>query len=361
MSPDVRYWRESEHAGPHSYYEMLKVMPRIPDVHLQSVVFIYPSVDAAQRGVQAGGSGFVISYPSGTGWNIRYVVTNKHVFDNNGIYVRLNYPHGRGFHVVGISADLWTEAPGEDDFVVAVLPLPDAIQPYELTLNNPGPIGRLDLTREEATALHVGPGDEAYMVGRFVAHGGRVSNNPIARFGSIALMPNPAELVRDGRGKDVEAYLIEMRSHAGFSGSPVFLLIPANSFRGDFGFTDLDDNVTRFRLLGIDTGHMVDPLDVQRHEPNGWVKIPDTRVAHYTDVSIVSPIWKVVDLLEREDMAEERRRAAAEMEKVRGSLVAVSDVATDASEPAAIPEMAKADFEDALRKVSRRKPSQSDE
>ena len=60
-------------------------MPRIPDVHLRSVAFIYDSEQAANEGRQAGASGFVANYPSGVGdWRIRYIVTNKHVLDHKG-------------------------------------------------------------------------------------------------------------------------------------------------------------------------------------------------------------------------------------------------------------------------------------
>lgn len=300
-------------------------MPRIPDVHLQAVVFIYPSEDATREGQQVGGSGFVVSYPSGVGdWSIRYVVTNAHVVDGGGHWVRLNYPAGT--HTQHIPPDRWEHAPGGDDFALALLPLPPQVEPYMLSLNT------LALTREEAQNLRVGPGDEAYMVGRFAAHGGRVTNNPIARFGSISLMPNPNELVRDGRGRDVEAYLIEMRSHAGFSGSPVFLLIPQNSFRSEFGYTALDDNTDRFRLLGIDTGHKEDPLAVKQLTGQGeWLDRTDLCVLHFTDVAIVAPIWKVMDLLERDDLVEQRTRRGLDLERSRGTETAVSQTAVDAS------------------------------
>ena len=328
-------------------------MPRIPDVHLQSAVFIYPSEAAARDGQQVGGSGFVMNYPSGVGsWRIRYVVTNQHVVDGGGHWVRLNHPGGT--YCAHILPDQWISAPDGDDFALAILSLPEFVVPYELSLDS------LALTRDEAQALKVGPGDEAYMVGRFVAHGGRVTNNPIARFGSIALMPNPMEPVRDGRDKDVEAYLIEMRSHAGFSGSAVFLLIPQNSFRGEFGDTSMDDNTTRFRLLGIDTGHKIDPLPLQKRNSGGkWQRVPDTYVAHFSDVAIVAPIWKVVDLLNREDLAEERKRLGVELERRRGNETAASDNLSGNDDVRTLE--SREQFEQALRKVSRRKPSSPDE
>ncbi len=196
---------------------------------------------------------------------------------------------------------------------MALLPLPPDVVPYQLSLES------LAVTREEAKALNVGVGDECYMVGRFVAHGGRVTNNPIARFGSISLMPNPAEPVRDGRGREVEAYLIEMRSHAGFSGSPVVVLTPQHSFRGEIGDTSLEDNVTRFRLLGIDTGHVIDRLPVvEEQAPGEWQERADLTAVHPSDVAIAAPIWKVVDLLEREDFMEQRRQLGEELQRQHG-------------------------------------------
>ncbi len=48
----VRVWRESGYER-HSYYEVGRpLMPRIPDVHLQSVAFIYPSEETARAGEQ---------------------------------------------------------------------------------------------------------------------------------------------------------------------------------------------------------------------------------------------------------------------------------------------------------------------
>ena len=43
----------------------------------------------------------------------------------------------------------------------------------------------------------------------------------------------PGELVKDGRGLLVEAFLVEMRSISGFSGSPVFVVMPGGSDRGN--------------------------------------------------------------------------------------------------------------------------------
>jgi hypothetical protein len=121
----------------------------------------------------------------------------------------------------------------------------------------------------------------------------------------------------------------------------------------------MDDHVTRFRLLGIDTGHMIERLPVEERDAYGdWHPVSgNQRVAHYSDMAIVAPIWKVVDLLEREDLADERNRKGAELEEQRGPSEAVSDAATQEAEPTLA---SRGDFEAALEKVSRRKPSPPD-
>src|SRR3954452_14318057 len=62
-------------------------MPRIPTDMLNSVVYLYPNVDAAEEGRGFGGTGFIIDMspdgesPSSTPLRFRYVVTNRHIVD----------------------------------------------------------------------------------------------------------------------------------------------------------------------------------------------------------------------------------------------------------------------------------------
>lgn len=109
-------------------------MPRIPDAHLASVVFVYPSLDAARRGHQVGGSGFVVNTPTpNTRWRVRYVVTNRHVVDGGGHWIRLN--RDGGTHVVHLGPENWHFPDAADDIAIAALPLPSGVAPYELSLD----------------------------------------------------------------------------------------------------------------------------------------------------------------------------------------------------------------------------------
>src|SRR4051794_5711082 len=58
-----------------------RVMPRIPDIMLDCVVYLYESVDHAIASANKGGSGFLLGVPLSEVPNrgVVYVVTNKHV------------------------------------------------------------------------------------------------------------------------------------------------------------------------------------------------------------------------------------------------------------------------------------------
>ena len=79
---------------------------------------------------------------------------------------------------------------------------------------------RMLLTQEKIDTQKLGPGEDVFMVGRFVDHDGGPINRPSLRFGNISVMPSPMEQPNGGM---VEAFCIDMHSRSGYSGSPVFV------------------------------------------------------------------------------------------------------------------------------------------
>ena len=67
----------------------------------------------------------------------------------------------------------------------------------------------------------IGLGDEVYITGLFKGVAGSKRNQPIVRIGNIAMIPTEPIPTEDFG--NIEAYLIEARSIAGLSGSPVFV------------------------------------------------------------------------------------------------------------------------------------------
>ena len=75
----------------------------------------------------------------------------------------------------------------------------------------------------------IGPGDELFAIGLFSLRVGTQRNIPIVRSGILAAMPYDSEpFTKDGH--PYHAYLAEMRSIGGLSGSPVFIFmgLPGN-------------------------------------------------------------------------------------------------------------------------------------
>src|SRR5439155_21246754 len=127
--------------------------------------------------------------------------------------------------VVPIPSEMWTPHPRGDDLAIAG----PILLPKERFASRS--ISRDSfITAHDLEEYNVGPGDEVFLVGRFVSHDGQLRNTPVVRVGSIAMMPG--EPVRQElRSFDQLSYLIEARSLSGFSGSPVLLYIPPFSHR----------------------------------------------------------------------------------------------------------------------------------
>jgi hypothetical protein len=289
--------RRSLRGVPYACWE--RTLPRIPDQLLHSVVYFYPSAEAAQNGEPVGGTGFFVDLRSPvSGQAFRYVITNRHVVRKGGTFLRLNMITG-GTDVLEIPPSSWVDHPDGDDISVAVIEATDpswtitALEWSDLAITQP----RMD-------ELNMGVGDEVFMLGRFIAHGGVEQNQPLARFGNIAMMPG--DRVLDANWLRVEAFLVEMRSLAGFSGSPVFVYMGPGTYRGDGRMMPFYSET--IGLMGIDTGHkcLTSPvIDKTTREPvdDNWI------VEHNTGISIVAPVWKIREVLDEDELASLRKEA----------------------------------------------------
>lgn len=184
------------------------------------------------------------------------------------------------------------------------------------------------------------------------------------RFGNLAMMP---ELINQPkRAFEQESFLVDMRSQAGFSGSPVFVYFESTGWRNlpdlperlpddsddhdanvkaiEANIKALEDRVKdrptsgvmeRVWLLGIDWGH----LPVWDDVFDGNQNVGRMRVS--TGMAGVVPAWKLFDLLHDEEMAMARDKAEEEL--------------VERDEGAAVLDASKADnfdqFEDLTRKL----------
>jgi hypothetical protein len=164
-------------------------VPRISDEFLDCVIYLYPSGKDADDGSHIGGSGFLVAVPLAENptnewpdnvWHV-YAVTNKHVVESGHTVIRMNTKDGRK-DVLPTEERAWVSSPGHD--VAACLISFDA-QAFKFKFIKQ----EYFITSGIVDRLHIGPGDDVFVVGRFINHEGKQRNIPTARFGNIAQMP----------------------------------------------------------------------------------------------------------------------------------------------------------------------------
>jgi Trypsin-like peptidase domain len=187
---------------------------------LDCVFYLYPTLEAARVGESSGGSGFFVGSQMELNkpWQQIYAVSNLHCIVEAGpeIVLRINKSNDQLDYITTRKADWITH---ENRCDVAVLPI--ALAPehkYNFISSH-----LFFLTPEIISHCAIGPGDDVFMVGRFIGHDGKQSNLPTARFGNISRMDG--EPIEDKYGIRQDSFLVDIRSISGYSGSPVFVYI----------------------------------------------------------------------------------------------------------------------------------------
>lgn len=302
-------------------------MPPIPPHFLDCSLYLYASEDAAKAREAAGGSGFLVHVPSEhQGHAYQYAVTNKHVVDAGFQTMRIN-TKGGGFDVVSTVPESWTLASAGDDLAVAAIrDIGGRFKSYS--------VGTEDLVTEELVEQYrIGPGDEVFMIGRLIRFDGRQRNKPVVRFGNLSMMADPAEPVVVGTRRQ-EAFLVECRSLSGFSGSPVFIKttervyqkpnipdrerVKPNPQLGRGWLWTAQDGLEEVSgtfgpwLLGIDCAHL--PLWKSVYEVDKQTET-HYRTDANTGIACVIPAWRILDLLNQDDLVKARKHEDAEFSK----------------------------------------------
>jgi hypothetical protein len=269
-----------------------KLLMRIPDGLLDPPVFL--AVERSGSFLLAG-TAFVLAlqekHPH------LYLVTARHCVEkaepHGGLSVRLNTREG-GAEFLRLNTTWYFPDSEADD--VAVTPLP-------ITLHNhfdiaPQSISPWAMTDEFVEAETIGVGDEIVVIGLFTRRGGKNRNRPIVRTGIIAAMPDEP-LVDLNSGLEYDAYLVEVRSVGGLSGSPVYLDLPPGRVT-DSGEFEMDRRT--FKLLGLVRGHW----DKRTEE---FADFEESEMDQLnTGIAIVTPIQKAVEvILTTEELVEKRK------------------------------------------------------
>jgi hypothetical protein len=154
-------------------------------------------------------------------------------------------------------------------------------------------------TPDVLEAESIGVGDELIVVGLFSGRSRGERNSPIVRSGTIASM-EPLPFTDETTGAPYTAYLAELRSTAGLSGSPVF--VRRRPGRIEAGGVKLDE---RYWLVGLIRGHWeIDRAFVSDYETSESERLN-------TGIAVVSPIRDVAAVLESAELTALRRRNEA--------------------------------------------------
>jgi hypothetical protein len=159
---------------------------------------------------------------------------------------------------------------------------------------------------EEAIRHHrIGLASDVYVTGLFTQRVGNKRNVPIVRAGVISAMMDDIEDMDSGL--IYKAYLAEVQSIGGLSGSPVFAM--SNSY------VVFENPQYPLRLLGLIRGHFDRKRRSEKREdePVGfsedeWYKI-------HNGIAIVTPVQEILRLLDMKDLVSQRRRKDGKLDE----------------------------------------------
>lgn len=278
-------------------------MPKLPNKALDCVCYLYRSAEDARAGQEFGGTGFLISVPVETVKDriFLYVVTNWHVAVRDGFSViRLN-THEGGVDIFEFGPEDWTFDPRYD---IAVIPIA-----LNKDIHKYAYIG-IDavLTQEKAEEVGIGPGEDVFMIGRFVDHDGGVTNQPTVRFGNISTYPTTIKQPSVG---NATAYCIDMHSRSGYSGSPVFAYRTPGYDLGEMPGKGenkalLLSGVNLLMLLGIHFAQFPEKWEIIKLQENKGISDDEARspliidgdyVKGLSGMTCVLPAWTIKEVL----------------------------------------------------------------
>jgi hypothetical protein len=304
-------------------------MPRIPPQVFYSTFYLYRSREDAEEGSKFGGTGFFVGYPTGDDRApmLLYAVTNWHVAVRGGASVIRVNKIGGGVDILEFDPADWEFIPGGPDIAViphTLLRIRESVHEIvSLHLN-------MFLTEIDVPKLNIGPGEDIFMIGRFVDHDGAASNVPSARFGNISVMPQP--IPQPTGAKDRKSFILDVHSRTGYSGSPVFVY---RTFGGDLTTYDLTlESVNLFgsltakpeshfiKLLGIHWGQFPEQWEIKFKKKTIIGEVSSHADPRYIEgmsgMTLAIPAWTLREFLDMRKFVDERNKALNQILDARG-------------------------------------------
>jgi hypothetical protein len=315
---------------------------RVPNEVLKCVVFIGREHGAAVKYI---GAGFFVVLEEKEGadaFRFPYLVTANHVadaIDGGPFKIRGNNKSGEAIEIAANedgNVKWFRHSQGKSiDVAVCQFGLPTA-EFDALALNT-----NMFATRELAQK-RVGVGDEVLVTGLFSKIKGNSKNIPIVRVGNLAMAPY--EPVVPTKLGNIEAYVIEVRSLDGISGSPVFIR-QTGDLKGAHKWGTSEPAILQtytdvIYLLGLAHGHWnLDPADLNNPD------FPHRDEGINIGLAIVIPAAHILEVIHNEELTEMRKQAKDDLAQKDQGATMDSAIATS---------FTKEDFEHALKKASRK-------
>lgn len=272
---------------------------RVPEQLLRSVVFVgFQDNDGV---FHVGGTAVVVGYEHTDTDDPerahKYLVTARHNILNAAargtVAVRVNLETGGGSGVLDASSGWVFPDDSASDLAVRPFVVPDEYLVAAV---------RRSSFVDETTRTDFGllPGEDLAIVGLFAHRSGERANLPIVRMGSVAA--DLSERFEDpNTGEAFDAYLAEVRSIGGLSGSPAYVVYRHGQvFPG--GHT-IEVGQALLRLLGIIRGHWDNPID------GGVTETQHEATVINSGIALLTPIGEIIRLLDRDDFVRQRRDA----------------------------------------------------
>jgi hypothetical protein len=280
-------------------------MPVVPKEFRDCVFYLYKSREDAEQHKPAGGTGFLVAIPTEDGLGHHYGVTNWHVAVRDGFSViRLNTRSG-GTEILEFDPSDWVFESKKNDVAIVPLDIRDSSQKAYF-------IGtQFFLTEENAGSEEIGPGENVFMVGRFMDIDDRAANNPLLRFGNIS--SQPIKMKQPTGYEDGECYCIDMHSRSGYSGSPVFAYRTSGD---DLRWIVTGDPMVLAGnalavLLGIHWGQFTENLPIEKRR-NTDSESANSQYKEYvkglSGMTCVIPAWEIMNILNCETLMEQRKQ-----------------------------------------------------
>jgi hypothetical protein len=281
----------------------------IPERFQKCAVFLFV-LDADRQTPDPVGTAFIVGIPvpqpsndamplrEGEGWFIHYLVTARHMVALTRKYgvllARVRLADGTTTYIP-FTEESWHEH-SSTEVAVALLRISSPMDQTTI------PIDAFELDTKVAEH-RISIGDEVFFMGLFSEHPGKEHNQPIARFGNVALMPGERVQVDVGDSMArIRAYLIEARSSGGHSGSPAFVYFPPDRFGNSIS---VSAEVPIF-FLGLVQGHYDIESEVKLLGDVGQVKVN-------AGIAVVVPAQEIYELLMSDDVVAERDQAAGKI------------------------------------------------